>query len=93
MPNNPKSPTVMGSGHARPRGHVLLPDELVPDTAVAAEFGNKSLMTIYRWTKDPTLGFPPPIKIRNKNYPSRRALEEFKARIMRVALTQRVEAK
>jgi hypothetical protein len=69
------------------------PDHLVPDHIVRGEFGEVSLMTIYRWTNDPTLGFPPPIKIRNKNFRSRRALEEFKARIVRAAVAQRAEAK
>ena len=71
----------------------LSPDQLVPDPIVAKEFGGVSLMTIYRWTNDPELGFPPPIKIRTKNFRSRRAIEEFKARIMRTAIKQRAEVK
>ncbi len=71
----------------------LAPDQLVPDPIVATEFGGVALMTLYRWTNDPTLGFPPPIKIRNKNFRSRYALEEFKARIVRSAIAQRGEAK
>ncbi|WFU55711.1 hypothetical protein QA639_40290 [Bradyrhizobium pachyrhizi] len=67
-------------------------DELVPDTVVASEF-HKSLMTLYRWTHDPTLDFPPPIKIRNRNHRSRRGLEEFKARMMLAGITQRAENK
>ena len=69
-----------------------LPDQLVPDPVVANEFGGVSLMTLYRWTLDPTLAFPRPIKIRNKNYRSRCALEEFKARMMRGAIAQCQEA-
>jgi hypothetical protein len=65
---------------------------LVPDHIVRNELGDVSLMTIYRWTNDPTLGFPPPIKIRNKNFRSRRALEEFKERMTREAITKRAEA-
>jgi hypothetical protein len=71
----------------------LPPDQLVPDPIVAKEFGGVSLMTLYRWTNDPGLGFPPPIKIRTKNFRSRCALEEFKARLMRAAVSQRMEAK
>lgn len=67
----------------------LPPDQFVPDPIVAKEFGGVSLMTLYRWTNDPKLGFPPPVKIRTKNFRSRRALEDFKARI----ISQRVEAK
>jgi hypothetical protein len=68
-------------------GASTAPDHLVPDHIVRNEFGDVSLMTIYRWTNDPTLGFPPPIKLRNKNFRSRCALEDFKARLMRAAIT------
>jgi predicted DNA-binding transcriptional regulator AlpA len=68
-------------------------DKLVRDRAVAEEFGDVSLMTLYRWTNDTKLGFPPPVKIRNKNFRSRRALEEFKARLMHNAIRRRAEAK
>ena len=69
------------------------PDQLVPDPVVAEEFGGVTLMTLYRWTKDPTLGFPPPVKIRNKNFRSRRAIEDFKARLMHKAISQLDEAR
>ena len=65
-------------------------DEWVRDPVVWREFGVTS-MTLYRWTNDPKLNFPPPIKIRTKNFRSRRALEEFKTRMMRNAM--REEAK
>lgn len=61
------------------------PDELVPDPVVWREFGISS-MTGWRWTHDLELGFPPPIKIRNRCFRSRRALEEFKVRMMRQAI-------
>ena len=60
--------------------------------AVAEGFGGVSLMTPHRWINDQTPGFPVPIKIRSKNFCSR-ALEDFKARMMRNAINQRVEAK
>jgi hypothetical protein len=69
---------------AKPHG----PDELVPDPQVWKEFGVTS-MTLYRWTNDPDLGFPPAIKIRKRNFRSRRALEAFKRRMVARAL-QRV---
>lgn len=75
------------------RNTELTPVQLVRDTIVAKEFGDVSLMTLYRWTNDPKLEFPPPIKIRNKNFRCRRALEEFKVRMMRSAVAHRVEAK
>jgi hypothetical protein len=63
------------------------PDHLVPDPIVAAEFYT-TLMGLYRWTHDTKLGFPPAIKIRNRNFRSRRAIEDFKVRMMRAAITQ-----
>ena len=60
-------------------------DELVPDTAVTKEF-NVTLMTLWRWTNDAELGFPPAIKIRSRNYRSRRAIDEFKARMLQRGL-------
>ena len=64
------------------------PDQWVPDPIIAAEF-YITLMGLYRWTHDTQLGFPPPVKIRNRNFRSRRAIEEFKIRMMRAAITQR----
>jgi hypothetical protein len=64
-----------------------VPDELVPDPQVQREFGiNK--MTLHRWTKDPALDFPTKIKIRDRNFRSRRQLEAFKQRMLRQALKQ-----
>jgi hypothetical protein len=66
-------------------------DDLVPDPQVADEF-NVSLMTLWRWTRDETLGFPVAIKIRNRNFRSRNALEAFKERLLRNAIRTRTEA-
>jgi hypothetical protein len=66
-------------------------DKLVPDPEVWRELGVTS-MTGWRYTKDPELEFPPAIKIRNRNFRSRRLLEEFKARLLRTALAERAEA-
>jgi hypothetical protein len=62
-------------------------DELVPDTVVVKEFGITS-MSLFRWEHDPTLGFPAKIKIRRRNYRSRRALEEFRQRVIGMAIKQ-----
>ena len=64
------------------------PDELVPDPAVWREFGISS-MTGYRWTHDPKLNFPQAVKINNRCYRSRRAIEAFKERMMRQAIAER----
>ncbi len=64
------------------------PDHLVPDPAVCREFGISS-MTLWRWSHDVALAFPPAVKIRNRCFRSRRALDEFKARMMRDAIARR----
>jgi hypothetical protein len=63
-------------------------DTLVPDPQVAKEF-NVTLMTLWRWTHDPRLGFPPPVKIQNRNYRSRRGLEKFKLNLVSEAIRAR----
>ncbi len=60
-------------------------DELVPDPQVWREF-NVTPMTGWRWDHDPELGFPPPLRIRNRKFRSRKALDEFKARLVADAL-------
>lgn len=62
-------------------------DELIPDPTVCREF-NITPMTLWRWDQDQRLNFPPKIKIRTRNYRSRRALNEFRERMMRQALGQ-----
>jgi hypothetical protein len=63
-------------------------DELIPDPQVQREFGITA-MTLHRWTNDPALGFPAKIKIRDRNFRSRKQLEAFKQRMVRQALNQR----
>lgn len=63
-------------------------DYLVPDVHVQREF-SITAMTLWRWTRDPELGFPPAISIKNRNYRSRAALEAFKSRIIAEALRTR----
>jgi hypothetical protein len=68
-------------------------DELVPDPRVAKQFG-KCLMTLHRWDRDPrmiALGWPAPVKIRNRKYRPRRSLEEFKETLVRRSLEERSE--
>jgi hypothetical protein len=66
----------------------LLQDELVPDPQVCKEFGITA-MTLWRWDRDPELDFPPPVKIRKKNYRSRQLLEQFKQRVITNAIAAR----
>jgi hypothetical protein len=63
-------------------------DHLVPDPQVEREFSITS-MTLWRWTRDPTLGFPEKISIRGRNYRSRRQLDDFKAKLLARALKSR----
>jgi hypothetical protein len=62
-------------------------DQLVPDPQVWREFG-VTPMTGWRWSHDPALGFPPPVKINQRNFRSRKALEEFKQRLLRDAMVR-----
>jgi hypothetical protein len=57
-------------------------DDLVPDPVVQEGLGI-GRMAMWRWSRDENLKFPPVIKIRNRNYRSRKALEKFKRRMIR----------
>jgi hypothetical protein len=74
-----------------PKDNSASPEILVPDPQVWAEFGITE-MSGYRWTNDPDLGFPPAIKVRGRNFRSRRLLEEFKAALIHKAITGRSAA-
>jgi hypothetical protein len=64
------------------------PDTLVPDPQVAREF-SVSLMSLWRWDRDPHMGFPTRIVIGRRNYRSRRKVEQFKRRLGQEALARR----
>ncbi len=64
------------------------PDALVPDPVVWRELG-VTPMTGWRYARDPDLGFPAAIKIRHRNFRSRRALEDWKAKMVRRSTAQR----
>jgi predicted DNA-binding transcriptional regulator AlpA len=68
----------------------LIKDELVPDPQVQKEFGITA-MTLWRWDHDRELDFPPPVKIRKKNYRSRQLLEKFKQRVIAEAIAARAD--
>jgi hypothetical protein len=63
-------------------------DLLVSDPQLCREF-DISEMTLWRWARDPTLDFPPVIKIRKRNFRSRKQIEAFKGRLLRRAIAQR----
>ena len=65
-------------------------DELIPDPQASKEL-NISLMTVWRWDRDPelaALGWPPPVYIRKRKYRCRKLLENFKGAAVRRAITQ-----
>ena len=41
---------------------------LLGSRLVRKRYNNSSAMTLYRWVKDPALGFPQPIVINGRNY-------------------------
>ena len=66
-------------------------DPFVADTIVCKEFHVTS-MSLYRWDHDPAkhqLGWPPRIKIGNRNYRLRSQLEAYKANLLKRALAER----
>jgi len=66
-------------------------DCLVGDPKVAEEL-DTTLMQLWRWDHNPAmhaLGWPPKVKISNRNYRHRSALEAFKANLMQRALAER----
>jgi hypothetical protein len=60
-------------------------DDLVPDPVIMKEF-DLTAMKLWRWDHNPEIGFPPKIKIGARNYRSRRAIEAFKAELLRRAI-------
>jgi len=67
------------------------PDELVPDSRVAAELG-VSAMTLWRYEHDETLNFPIAIVVRNRKFRSRKMLEAWKDGLLAAALKGRHKA-
>ena len=61
---------------------------LVPDKRVREEF-QICAMTLYRWDRDPDLGFPPPVLIRKRKFRARSEIEAFKQRMLALALADR----
>jgi hypothetical protein len=67
------------------------PDALVPDPVVAKEIGT-TLMGINRRDHDPKmaeLNWPVKITIRNRNFRSRKQLEQHKATVLQQAMSKR----
>jgi hypothetical protein len=69
------------------------PGDFVPDKQVRRELGNITAVTLWEYTNDPRLDFPPPIKIRNRNFRSRKLLNAFKKRRINEASDDRETAR
>jgi hypothetical protein len=60
-------------------------ETLVPISDIAKEFC-RCARTVKRWIADPEIGFPAPIRLNNRLYVNRTALEGFKRRLLSAAL-------
>lgn len=54
-------------------------DTLIPDSTIKRMLGLSSV-SLHRWDKDPSVGFPPPIYIRNRKFRDSVAFEEWRQR-------------
>lgn len=88
-------------GHLSPEASIIgatLRDEemiaqnsdLIPKPALARELGVSS-RTVSRWMADPALAFPPPIRLRNRLYFARSALEAWKNARVRASILEAAE--
>jgi hypothetical protein len=68
------------------------PGDLITDRQCRRELNDITAVTLWAYTNDPLLGFPPIIKIRNRNFRSRKLFDAFKARMIAKANDQRVLA-
>jgi hypothetical protein len=53
-------------------------NRLIPDPQVLKRYG-VTAMTLWRWDRDPSLGFPKPLYIRGRKYRDERELDAFDA--------------
>jgi predicted DNA-binding transcriptional regulator AlpA len=65
---------------------------LIPDPEVARTLG-VTLMTIYRWDHDPSMGFPKPIRLKTRKYRSAKELTEWRDGLVREAAAHRKAGK
>lgn len=57
-------------------------DDLIGSRAVRDAFGGISDMSLWRWTQNPKLNFPPPdVVIRGRRYWRRDTIRQIKARL------------
>lgn len=58
------------------------PGDLIADATCQRELDYISKVTLWKYSNDPKLNFPPVVKIWNRNYRSRKLFDEFKARLI-----------
>jgi len=51
-------------------------DVLIPDPQVCKRY-SVTAMTLWRWDHNPTLGFPPPVRINRRKYRSNKRLRQW----------------
>ena len=54
--------------------------DVVPDSVTKAIFGGVTRQTLYRWERDPTLGFPAARKVLGHKYRLAGELKEYRRR-------------
>jgi len=62
---------------------------LLPTKDVRARFGNISDMTLWRWLRDESLGFPQPTMIRNRRFWDADEIEAFRERMVGAGIAKR----
>jgi predicted DNA-binding transcriptional regulator AlpA len=65
---------------------------LIPDPEVARQLG-VTLMTIWRWDHDPSMGFPKPIRLRTRKYRRASDLIAWRDSLVREAAANRKAGK
>lgn len=58
------------------------PGDLISDADCCQELGGITRVTLWAYSRDPELNFPPVIKVRKRNFRARRAFNAFKARLI-----------
>ena len=68
-------------------------EDLVPSPIVKKENGKISDMTLWRWTRDPRIRFPPPdVVINGRKYWKRKTLRQHRQRILSDSAVRRLSA-
>jgi hypothetical protein len=63
--------------HTNALACTMLQKRLLPDRLVRQRMGNISPSTLYRWDRNPRLGFPKPVVINGRKYRDEQQLEHF----------------